>query len=79
MLKFRLRELMDKKGRREKRRVLVNDVSEATGIHRMTLSRLLNREGYNVSSEILDRLCAYFECPIEQLVQYVPDEIVSRR
>ena len=37
----------------------------------MTLSKLLNQKGYSTGTEILDRLCAYFDCRIEDLVEYV--------
>jgi len=48
-------------------------VAAATGITRNTLSKMLNQHGVSVRTENLDRLCAYFECRIEQLVEYVPD------
>ena len=40
----------------------------------MTLSKLGRQKGYNATTDILDRLCRFFDCPIEQLVEYVPDE-----
>ena len=49
------------------------EVANATGIHRMTLSKLSNHRGYNPSADILDRLCSYFECRIEQLVEHIPE------
>ena len=44
--------------------------SLATGIGRITLSRMLNHSG-NVRSDTLDRLCTYFGCRIEDLVEHV--------
>jgi DNA-binding Xre family transcriptional regulator len=48
-----------------------------TGIHRMTLSKLANHRGYNPTADILDKLCTYFGCRIEQLVEHLPDEPVT--
>ena len=48
------------------------EVANATGIHRMTLSKLGNNRGYNASADVLDRLCSYFGCRIEQLVEHLP-------
>ena len=52
-------------------------MAKATGINRMTLSKMVNHRGYNTQSENLDRLCRYFGCRIEELVEYVPDEEVG--
>lgn len=49
------------------------EVANASGIHRMTLSKLANQRGYNPTADILDRLCNYFGCRIEQLVEHVPN------
>lgn len=73
MLRYKLKELIAEKEFRERRRVMIQDVAQATGITRNTLSKVLNQHGVSVRSENLDRLCAYFECRIEQLVEYVPD------
>lgn len=74
MLRFRMKELIAEKEFREKRSVTLVEISEATGIHRMTLSKLANHRDYNPSADILDRLCDYFRCRIEQLVEHIPSD-----
>lgn len=76
MLRFRLKELIAEKEFREGRVVTMLEIANATGIHRMTLSKLSNHRGYNPSADILDRLCTYFRCRIEQLVEHLPDETI---
>jgi len=71
MLRFKLAERIADKEFKERRRITMLEISEATGINRMTLSKLLNKHGANVQTDNLDRLCAYFECGIDQLVEYV--------
>lgn len=74
MLRYKLQELTAEKAFRERRRrVTVQEIAQATGITRNTLSKMLNQHGASVRSENLDRLCAYFECRIEDLVEYVPE------
>lgn len=73
MLRYKLNELIAAKEFAERRRVTVLEIAEATGINRMTLSKLMNKHGANVQSENLDRLCTYFRCRIEELVEHVPD------
>jgi len=53
--------------------VTMAEIAEATGIHRITLSKIANQPGYNTGTENLDKLCRYFACPIEDLAQYLPD------
>ena len=73
MLRFKLAERIADKEFREKRRITVLEISDATGINRMTLSKLMNKHGANVQTDNLDRLCAYFGCRIEELVEFVSE------
>ena len=73
MIRFRLAELLaDYRYRTGKRLTLVTLASK-TKIHRTTLSKIAGQKGYNTTTENIDRLCAFFDCPIEKLVEYVPD------
>ena len=72
MLRYKLKELIAEKEFQESRRVTVLEISEATGIARNTLSKMLNQPGASVRSEYLDRLCSYFGCKIEELVEHIP-------
>jgi putative transcriptional regulator len=71
MIRFRLAELIERKQFSQGRRITIGEVAAATGVNRMTLSKILNQRGYSTGTDILDRLCAYFECRIEDLVEYV--------
>ena len=73
MLRFKLKERIADKEFRERRRITVLEISEATGVNRMTLSKLINKHGANIQTDSLDRLCAYFACRIEDLVEYVTE------
>lgn len=73
MLRFKLSERIADKEFKERRRITALEISEATGINRMTLSKLMNKHGANVQTDNLDRLCTYFGCRIEELVEHVDD------
>lgn len=77
MIRLRLAEQMADKSFRDKRRHEWKDVAEATGIHRATLSKMLNIPGYNATLENLDKLCCFFQCQVGDLAVYVPDEITA--
>jgi len=71
MLRFKIKEMIAKKEFEEGRRVTISEVAEGAGIHRMTLSKLINQKGYSTGTDNLDRLCAYFQCEVADLVEYV--------
>lgn len=73
MLRFKIKEQIAKKEFAEGRRITIGEVAEAAGIHRMTLSKLINQRGYNTGTENLNKLCNFFECDIGELVEYIPE------
>lgn len=74
MIRFRLIELIADKAFKERRVVPLSEVAEATGIHRSTLSKIANQPGANIGSEVIDKLCRYFECQPGDLLTYVPTD-----
>ena len=52
----------------------MDEVCSETGISRATLSRIANVPGYNANLEAIDFLCRFFNCRIEELVEYIPDQ-----
>ena len=73
MLRFKLKERIADLEFRERKRVQLQEIAAATGLNRMTLSKLANQHGANVQTDVLDKLCTYFGCRIEELVEHVPD------
>lgn len=73
MLRFKLKERIAELEFRERRRVQLQEIAAATGLNRMTLSKLANHHGANVQTDVLDKLCTFFGCRIEDLVEHVPD------
>jgi putative transcriptional regulator len=56
------------------RKIEWREVAEQSEIHRVTLSKMVNQRGYNATVSNIDRLCRYFDCKIEDLLTYIPDE-----
>lgn len=77
MIRYRIQELLADKQFKEGRRVTLLELAEATGISRVTLSKMVNQRGYGTLTDHLNKLCAYFGCRIEQLAEYVPDENIA--
>ena len=74
MIRFRIQELIAEKHFREGRRVTLLDLSLATGISRVTLSKMVNQIGYSTVTDNLDSLCKFFNCKLSDLAEYVPDD-----
>lgn len=73
MIRFKLQELIAEKQFQEGKRVTLTELSAVTGINRVTLSKMVNHRGYSTVTDNLDRLCTFFGCSIEQLVEHIPD------
>jgi putative transcriptional regulator len=71
MIRFRLKELIAEKGFQENRRVTLDEVTQYTGVHRTTLSKIANQRGYNTTTDILNKLCEYFGVPLENVAEYI--------
>ncbi|ARD45903.1 helix-turn-helix transcriptional regulator [Colwellia sp. PAMC 21821] len=74
MIRFKLKELIAEKSFQEGRRVTIEEISKSTGIHRTTLSKLSNIKGYNASTDVLDKLCAFFDVKISDVAVFIKDE-----
>ena len=77
MIRFRLTELIADKAFKERRVVSLTEVADATGIHRATLSKMANQPGANIGTDIIDKLCRYFECQPGDLLTYIEDEAMA--
>ncbi len=75
MIRYRLKELIANKGFQEGRRVTLEEVAKETGVHRTTLSKIANQKGYKTNTEVLDKLCKFFNVEIGQVAEYLEDEV----
>jgi putative transcriptional regulator len=74
MIRFKLKEMMAEKAFLEGRKINLDELVAQTGINKSTLSRISSVRGYNTTSDNIDKLCRYFRCPVEKIMEYVPDE-----
>ena len=73
MIRFKLAELISDHSFRQGRRVGWGEVSDATGVLRSTLSKMINTRGYNATTHNIDALCKFFGCKVEDVMVFVPD------
>ncbi|NKI16744.1 helix-turn-helix transcriptional regulator [Spongiibacter sp. KMU-166] len=78
MIRVRLKEVIAEREFKERRSVTMKEVSEATGIHPVTLSKIGKNRGYNPTLEIIDRLCEYFDCEISDLLVRTRQDVTKK-
>lgn len=74
MIRFYLQKMISEKQFRENRRITMAEITEATGINRVTLSKMINQKGYSTVTDNLDRLCKFFDCSLNEIAEFVPDD-----
>lgn len=70
MYKSKLRYLMaDKKINK------ITDLMSATGVSRPPLDKLFKEDRLEtLSLEVLAKICDFFQCPLQDLIEYIPNE-----
>lgn len=74
MIRFYLQKMISEKQFKEGRRITMAEITDATGINRVSLSKMINQKGYSTVTDNLDKLCKFFECRLEDIAEYIPDE-----
>ncbi|MCK6376527.1 MAG: helix-turn-helix transcriptional regulator [Zoogloea sp.] len=77
MIRFRLAELIADAQFKTGRHITMKEIAEATGINRMTLSRMTNVRGYSTSTDTIDKLCGFFGCDVSDVARYIAEEAPS--
>ena len=54
------------------RRLKIADVARDTGLNRGTLTRMYHETAERLDVDVLERLCKYLDCSLDQLIEYVP-------
>lgn len=57
-----------------KRLLKISKVAAETGISRTTLTNLYYRKAKGITLETLGTLCAYLNCSVADLLEYVPED-----
>lgn len=48
----------------------ITKVAQETGISRTTLTNLYYKRTQQISFEVLDKLCQYLECEVQDIIEY---------
>ncbi len=73
-LRLRVRELMEQKEKELGRSIRQMEICEIANIPQGTFSRYVNGHLHRYDKEILEKLCDYFNCGIEDLLALEDDK-----
>ena len=79
MIRFYLQEMIAERKFKTGKKLTLDMIAKETGVSKVTLSRISSQRGYNTTTDNIDKLCAYFGCPVAQLMEHVPDDILSEQ
>lgn len=57
------------------KRITQKELSKITGIRQATISAYCNDSFMMIPKDHIDILCNFFNCKIEDLIEYIPDEM----
>jgi len=69
MVRTKLPELMGKKKIRS-----LAELARVTGLNRRTLTNIYDEKTKGIDYATINALCAFFDCTISDLLEYVPDQ-----
>lgn len=72
-IRYKLKELIELKEKIEKKKISQAAIAREIGVQRSAINKLVTSKGYVTTTATLNALCAYFDCKIEDIVEYVPD------
>ncbi|MDU7066727.1 MAG: helix-turn-helix transcriptional regulator [Clostridium perfringens] len=53
-----------------KKLIKISEISRETGISRTTLTSLYYKKSTKISFDVLDKLCDYLECSINDIIEF---------
>lgn len=78
MIRLHLRELLDQKAQRERKRWTNFTAGNAAGVSRKVIEGWVNGTVRLLEADTIIKLCEYLNCSVDELIEYVPDEVYPR-
>ncbi|WP_305816460.1 helix-turn-helix domain-containing protein [Photobacterium leiognathi] len=74
MIRYKIRELIEQNPLHNGRKVTLSYLADHVGVQSSAMSKIANNKGYNTSVSTIEALCRFFNCRIEDVVEYVADQ-----
>jgi putative transcriptional regulator len=60
------------------KKLKISDVSQHTSINRGTITRLYHETYSRIEVDVIDTLCHFFDCRVEDLFEFLPEKSISK-
>ena len=70
MIEIKLRQVMENYETKNGHKTTYSEIAKATGLSKATVEAIGSRSDYNTTLTTIDALCAFFECELEELLEY---------
>jgi putative transcriptional regulator len=74
MIKVNLKQKMLDKSASEGRHLTIDEIAKVSGVSRITLLRIKSDPFRLTKTDIIDKLCTYFECTPGELLEQVKEK-----
>ncbi|EPZ7319324.1 helix-turn-helix domain-containing protein [Vibrio mimicus] len=74
LIRYKIRELIADKSKQEGRKITLSFLAEQVGIQSSAMSKIANNTGYHTSVTTIEALCKFFDCKIEDVIEYLPED-----
>jgi putative transcriptional regulator len=74
LIVYKIRELIKKKPLHNGHKVTLSYLAEQIGIQSSAMSKIANNKNYNTTTTTINALCKFFDCKVEDVIEYRPDE-----
>jgi putative transcriptional regulator len=78
MIRFYLQERIAEHKFKTGKKVTLEMIAQATGVSKITLSRISSQRGYNTTTDNIDKLCRFFGCSVADMMEHVEDFEVAQ-
>jgi len=73
MVIYHLKDLILRKSAETNKKIQYSDITEETGISRVTLTRMASKMGHKVNVDVIEKLCLYFNVTPDKLMTIIPE------
>ncbi|EAS64376.1 hypothetical protein VAS14_01621 [Photobacterium angustum S14] len=74
MISYKIRELIEQNPLHNGRKVTLSYLADHVGVQSSAMSKIANNKGYNTSVSTIEALCKFFNCRVEDVMEYKPDD-----
>ena len=73
MIRYKIRELIQKKYDEEGQKITLSYLADQVGIQSSAMSKIVKNQGYNTRMSTIEALCEFFNCRVEDVIEFIPD------